>query len=392
MKIHKTLIIGLCYIFFSLQTMAQTIVKGQIIDSLSQSPVPFALIGIKSANTSGVSNTEGYFNININNNSIKDTLFISSLGYQTVKFPLSKVIAQHEFKINLSPSVISLPEVTVKPIIITELLNTAIKTSSAKFQSPVLLKGYYREVVKTDSSITKYADGLTRFYLQRDKKNKTDVSTKIEQSRVKEIKLEDEDKYDGLESKIPIVRLAEFIDPMNVSVLDSNNFKYYDYQLGEVNSANMYAVTFKPKANTNLPLYEGTILIDKATDLILGLDYKFSPTMNFKVIKSITLLGIKMSITNRRTIAKYKLEKGNYYPLYIFVKGAVSFESKKFNQTNEFRSELITSNYQSWDGNGPEGLFKKKYLYQNGNSYQSKFWESVNTNPNTVQEIDFLNR
>lgn len=386
-----TITAQLFLLIFSSSLYAQNIISGQIIDSATKSPIPFSLIQLAIEKTTNVSNVEGNFNLNITNKSLNDTLVVSSLGYQTSRISAEKALKIKNLKIYLTPSAIILPEVTVKPIVVTELLNNAIRTSAAKFQSPIIIEGYYREVVKTDTSISKYADGLISYYLQRDKKNQTDVTTKIKQSRVKEIKLADEDKFDGLESKIPISKLAEFINPATANVLDSNNFKYYDYQLGEIYSpTNIYIIKFKPKPNINLALYEGVIQIDKASDLISGTDYRFSPTPNFRVIKSISMLGIKISLTNKRTIVKYKLENGNYYPAHIFVNGGLTIESKKLNQTNEFRSEFITTKYSAWNAEKPNEVFKRKYLFQNGNSYTSKFWELLNNNPNTAEELDFL--
>lgn len=388
---QKFLFIQILTFLFSANLYSQTKIRGQVFDKATLNTIPFSLIQLSDVKTNNVTNEEGVFNFNISKEDISDTLFIKCLGYTTYKIAVKEILKDSTQKFYLLSGAINLSEVTVKPINIEEILNNSARISSAYFNGPVRLKGYYRELVKRDSFISKYADGSVDFYLQPNKKNSADISIKINQSRVKELKLEDDDKYDGFDNKISMALLAEYIQPSIASVLDSNNFKYYKYNLKEVSGAdNIYIISFIPKLANNQPLYEGTIIIDKETNLIMSLDYKFSPTQNFEVIKKISMLGISLIFANTRTIVKFKLESGKYYPVYIYKNGGWNIQSKKVNQTNEFRSEFITSDYNDGIIIKPNELFKKKYLYQNGNHYENNFWESLKISPNTMQETEFL--
>jgi len=84
------------------------------------------------------------------------------------------------------------------------------------------------------------------------------------------------------------------------------------------------------------------------------------------------------------------MEKDSYYPAYVFVSGKIVTESKKLNQTNEFKSEFIASKYANEGQTSPKDLFGKKYLYQNGSRFSVEFWKLMNINPNTLQEAHFL--
>lgn len=383
-------IIFICIIFFNLNLFSQSTLIGQVLDQKSFNAIPFSLIRLSKINIQSISNEDGFFSFNIVDLNLDDTITVSSLGYSTKKFTIAEMLKNRTNKFYLLETPINLSEVSVQPINVVSLLNNATKVSSFKFQLPILLNGYYREVVKTDTSISKYADGLISYYLQRDKKTKVEVLTKINQSRLKEINLDDDDRFDGLESKIPVSKLAEFIEPISASILDSNNFKYYDYQIQEVNEGTIYVIKFKPKPNTNTPLYQGVIEIDKMTNFILSIEYKFSPTPNFKVLKNVTILGMSVSITDITTIVKYNLENENYFPIYVYKRINFSTNFKKISQTNEVKSEFITVDFKNEGIVKPIELFKKKYLYQNGNKFTYNFWEYLNINPNSKQINNFL--
>jgi hypothetical protein len=375
---------------FTNQAFSQQKITGQILDSLTQQPIAYALV--QNTETTVVSNLEGNFEIFVNSNQNKN-LALGSLGYQSKTYQIDKLSTLIGLKIYLTPQSITLNEVIVKPINIIELLISSTKTSSEKFNNSVFLSGYYREVVKRDSFLSKYADGLINYYLEKDKKNKTDVTVSVLQSRVKEIDLkEEDDKVDALNSKIDIDILPKYIRPNILSVLDSNTFKNYVFQLSEIESKRpVYKITFKPLQNATIPLNEGVIYIDKETNLILSLDSKFCPTKNVPYIYSLSLLGITASATDREVIVKYKIEGDNYYPLYCSLSVKISLTSKKYNQTSSVKSEFLSFKYDNQSVLKPtSNIYTKKYLYKNGSKFTNEFWKSINTISNNEEEVAFL--
>ncbi|OAQ41549.1 hypothetical protein A5893_00075 [Pedobacter psychrophilus] len=373
----------------STDCFAQQKISGQILDSLNSKPIAYAVIQV-SKNTV-ISNSEGNFELNIKEDK-NDSLILSCFGYQLKKYSFKELSKQNQ-KFYLSPQSIILIEVTVKPITIKELLILATKTSSEKFNSPVLLSGYYREVVKRDSLISKYSDGLLNYFIEKDKKGKTDITVKIDQSRVKEVDLkEEDDKIDALNSKIPVTLLPSYIRPNLLSILDSNNFKNYNFKLVEIEGAQpLYKITFKPQLEAKVPLNEGVIYIDKETNLILEMEAKFCPTPNVPFFKTVSMLGITVNVTDRNLYVKYKHIDDNYYPLYSQFGIKVSIASKRVNQTSELRSEFLATDYQNKSVIKPNtNVFNKLYLYKNGSNFTYNFWESMISTLNSKEELLFL--
>lgn len=368
------------------KSIAQQKIAGHILDSLTKQPVAYAIIQL--AENTVISNLEGNFEIYIKQNN-QDSLSISCLGYQTRKFAANQTNKPLYLKIEN----IHLNEVVVKPATIKEILIAATQTSSQKFNTAVLLYGYYREVVKRDSFISKYADGLINYYIEKDKKNKPNVTVQINQSRVKEVELKkDDDKVDAINSMIEISFLPEYINPNKLNVLDSTQFQYYDYKMVEIEGKKpVYKIIYKPIQNSPQPLNEGVIYVDKESNLILSVSSKFSPTEKFPVIKSISFLGASISLNERATYLNYKVEGDNYYPNYISVEGKLSLKSKNFKQTTEMKSEFVTLNYKNKEVLKPNiNVSNKSYLYKNGSHFTNEFWKNMNVNLNSREETLFL--
>lgn len=94
--------------------------SGQIIDVESRKPVPYANIGIIGKTIGTVSDANGFFKIELNNKFDNDTLGISCIGYVSKKYQVrnfkNDIKNPEKIKIELSPKVYQLNEVTIKPL------------------------------------------------------------------------------------------------------------------------------------------------------------------------------------------------------------------------------------------------------------------------------------
>jgi hypothetical protein len=71
--------------------------KGKIINKQDSTPIPFASVKLINQNEGTLSDGSGNFLIYISNIKKEDTVFISSVGYDTLIIPLSKAITASEF-------------------------------------------------------------------------------------------------------------------------------------------------------------------------------------------------------------------------------------------------------------------------------------------------------
>lgn len=93
------------------------ILNGQIIELGKDIPVKYSKIGVKHKSSGTISDSIGYFQIDLSNLSESDTLVISSIGYEKMEFLVSHcktyLLNQENLKIELSPKNFELDEVII---------------------------------------------------------------------------------------------------------------------------------------------------------------------------------------------------------------------------------------------------------------------------------------
>lgn len=147
---------------FTLFSQTQILLKGSVIDSLSEEPLAFAYVSLKGVALGTVTNGDGKFVLNIPAEHRDKSIVFSYLGYAR------KIYAIEELR-NMSPLVVPLDkdftqikEVVIKPekkISAKQLLKKVMNNIEQNYaQSPVLLKGYYRETIAENGAFISYAD------------------------------------------------------------------------------------------------------------------------------------------------------------------------------------------------------------------------------------------
>lgn len=84
--------------------------NGVLIDSITNTPIPFVNIGVFNKNKGTISNSKGIFNISFTNKFKYDSLTISHLNYYTIKIPIKNINNQ---TIKLKPKANTLSEIVI---------------------------------------------------------------------------------------------------------------------------------------------------------------------------------------------------------------------------------------------------------------------------------------
>ena len=393
----KLTLIKLLILSTLIDTSAQTnyTIKGNLLDFKLKTPIVYANIKLLKANIRTMSNSEGLFAFNYPLSSEMDTLLISCIGYNSIKIPLQLSSLQDFKDLILIPNAIVLNEVVIRNLNAKSILKDAVTISANRYPSPSIFKGYYRESVKRDSFLTKYADGLVEYYVERKKDNELKTDLKVLQSRSKELPIqEEEEKINEFNSLISINKIIKFISLTEISPLDSNRFEFYNYVISEFSEAGkeIYRIDFEPQGNTDKVVLGGKIFIDKKTKLILAIDCKVAAGSE-KNLKSFNLFGTKISAVSTGLYVRFETNDTSYGIKYIKESHGILFSGKKLNQRNEFTSELLITDLQT-NNCSPftNGTYNKRSLYSRGNQYTFNYWENPKLIPNVYQEFVFLEK
>ncbi len=107
-----TLVFAVSLLFFSQLIFAQTTIKGRIKYANDEAPAAFVSVELEQdKSTRTMSDNAGNFRLNISEAQKKDILLISSVGYQTLRMPVSAALAKSTF--TLSEIVKTIEGVTV---------------------------------------------------------------------------------------------------------------------------------------------------------------------------------------------------------------------------------------------------------------------------------------
>lgn len=105
----------LLLIVFVKPSFSQTI-KGKMIDSETNFPLPYVNIGLLNKNIGTVSDSKGLFNFELNDDD-SDTVRFSMIGYESIDIPIKDAIPffKENGIISMKPKTIHLQEVVVRP-------------------------------------------------------------------------------------------------------------------------------------------------------------------------------------------------------------------------------------------------------------------------------------
>jgi hypothetical protein len=119
-------------------------IKGQTKSGLSS--LPYTNVSLKQALIGTCSNTEGYFEFNIPEVYINDTLQLSFIGYETLELPLNTLDANRLHAFDLKPSQVELGEVTVlaSGLSAKEILLKAFRKKHKNYPGKYYVRGFYR--------------------------------------------------------------------------------------------------------------------------------------------------------------------------------------------------------------------------------------------------------
>ncbi len=114
LKIKELCLLVLALCWASGQAFGQKLIKGQVVESRSKTPIAYANIGIINTRVGTISNGDGTFSMVIPAGHIQDSLTFSALGFAAKTIPLQSFSGENPTTIGLAQKEILLEEVTVR--------------------------------------------------------------------------------------------------------------------------------------------------------------------------------------------------------------------------------------------------------------------------------------
>ena len=394
----KNLYAAIVLLIFTTSYCQQLAIRGLVKDAATNQPVESASVAVENSGNGSITNEEGIFQLTVSNNA---TIVISYLGYKTQK------IAVTEFKdgtktILLEQNDEMIEEIMVTKIPLYQILNEAVNNSKARFNRPIVLNTYYREFSKSDRKYTKFSDGLLDYHISGNKK-KTQSDMIVKQNRsfslVSETDNENNDEQIGslLSVQKGIYNSYDFAI-ITKYLIEDENYENYDFEMKskkDKSGSEMFTIFFNPKAEVEKALFKGSVTFDPETKTIFEVEMNFAPSHQ-QYAKTVNVLVMRLSVTDVKFKAVYKLVGNNYMLSYNNRYTKIKAWTKKQSETIESRSDLLVTNYAKDNLEySRKDLFKKKHLYEKPTQYTDKFWQKNNAIVLTAEEeriIDALEK
>ncbi|MEO7990025.1 MAG: carboxypeptidase-like regulatory domain-containing protein [Chryseolinea sp.] len=144
-----------------------TSIKGQLIESKSKEPIPYASVYIKGKSIGTTTNTEGIFQFHVPNEFANDTLIISAIGYDHFMSVTSLMIGKENIVIALKQSTTLLSEVTVsakKELSAKDIVKKAVARIPDNYpMTPFMIEGFFRDLQIENGKPVELLEAATRF-------------------------------------------------------------------------------------------------------------------------------------------------------------------------------------------------------------------------------------
>lgn len=93
----RRFLVLLFFVITGFYAMAQSSIDGVVMDKISRKPISNVTISVKKKNIGSLSDQKGHFVIPASRWKQNDTLILSSIGYSTLRIPISEALAVKDF-------------------------------------------------------------------------------------------------------------------------------------------------------------------------------------------------------------------------------------------------------------------------------------------------------
>jgi len=386
------LLIFVSQTFVLLYGQTSRTITGHVFSQVDLLPVPYAEVTIRGTTTGTITNTEGRF-ILAGQFSGKDTICIFHLNYEPKKIAVTE-LKQEENLIVMEPRVFALDEVTVQAESVVKILKHSIISSREAIVYPLRLGTYYREFVKEDQHYTKFSDGLIDYdLLEFSDKMKTRV--RVNQSRAFALKSETDEKINfDLNSPLDVGKALNpfFLERLEQIAKDSDHYLFNIFKQLSEKGNKLLEISFTPCPENTEPFFEGTVIIDEATKLILSFTCRLEQNPD-KQSKEKNFVLLKGKVTQFDSTVLYKLSETRYEPWYTGIQIGIRFwNNKKFDHTFLFTSDLVANSFlqSGFEPVSNKEAYNRKALYPLGSNFHSAYWKDQNTIQLTEEEENII--
>jgi hypothetical protein len=388
------------------QTDDHVIISGTVRDARNNRPLPYATMYIPGTYMGTVANSDGFFTFKVKKNSSANHFLISYMGFEVGKFNINQ-FAGKESTFTLQPHVVSLQEVTFRPMNPRDLVLRALQRIPNNYpQEQYNLTGFYRETIKQRRDYLSVAEAVIDIHKESYNQRSPDDMVRIIQGRKSGAVKPADTLLIKLQGGPQVAMLIDIVK-YNQIVVSEATIDYYDYELQDlviIDDKPQYVIAFKPKVVMPYALFEGKLYICNQTLAITMADFGYD--LSDKVKASAEFIrkkpaSLRFEPLNTRYLVKYQQIGDQYFVSYIRsdLEFAVNWRRRIFRNKYDLMFELAVMDRS----NENVTSFSRRESFRNHNIlsdmvpvyFSDDFWGDYNyiqPDVNIEEAINKLNR
>ena len=361
-------------------------ISAKIIDDKKDDPISYASVSILHKPIGTITNNDGDFLLKIHPDNIRDTIVISSMGFEQILLPAYQLLDEDLIVMNTFS--IRIKEVKVTAIDPLQLL-VKIRDNLAKNypEDSRLMTAFYRETVRQDENYISVSEAVIEILKSPYNNTRNDVVRLLKGRRSPDVQ-----PFKWLNFKLQggpfTITKLDAVKTME-AFLDQKYQFLYSYNISKViwyNENPVYVLNFKPLSDSAEEGFAGEIYVHRETFAIVHVDFHLTKN-GLKRAENILVKKKPKGVKAKPTYVHYSVSYQNINGKWQLANAQASVKFKVKSKRDRLNSEyhsvsdlLITDIHHTEQKRfaREESLDQRDIFVEMIGEYDPLFWENYN--------------
>ncbi len=360
---------------------------GKIVDERKGDPIPYTSVSILNKPVGTITNIDGEFLLKIHPDNIRDTIIMSSMGFEQLRMPAFRILDEDLFIMKTVS--IRIREVKVTATTPEKLLKNIRENIERNYSNDNrLMSAFYRETLQQDDKYINISEAVIEILKAPYYSNLREDVVRLKKGR----RSPDVQPFQWLNFKLqggPFTITKLDVIKSNESFIAEEFERFYKYSIKRViwyNDYPVYVVEFKPNSDEAFPLFVGKMYVHRETYAVLHAEFHIN-NEGLREAESVMIKKKPRRVTAKPTYANYEVNYQQYRGKWHLANAKASVKIKVRSRRDDINSEyhsvsdLLITNIQSTNirrFTRDESIDQNDIFVELIDGYDQKFWENYN--------------
>ncbi len=308
------------------------ILKGNIVDSITQEQLPYVNISIQGSMLGSSTNSYGKFTLKIPTQYQDSTLVFSCLGYYSRSYKVADL--SDSITVKMTVANISLQEVVVRSVSLPYIMEQMQRQLKSRYRrEPYSYEAFYREISKREDDYISYNEALFTGYSPKGRISRDDLVLK--KARQFKSRLSQDTLLLTLKGGTDAVLQLDIAN-YSPDFLDENKAHKYHYYINDIqvwHNDLVYIIEFRPLVHQEDAEFEGELYVAFQDYALLGARFAYTKEHLKKMKKGLVIRKSRQTrVLPHRYSYRVEYQKMNDQYHINYVKGDITIKARHKHQ------------------------------------------------------------